>query len=278
MLGELISAGTKILGGFLGQNEAEKAREAQSQHIAQQMALQKEFAKSGIRWRVEDAKRAGIHPIYALGSSGASYTPVSANFAADTSVPSAMAAAGQDLGRAINATRSGTERVDAFTKAAQALTLEKGSLENEVLRLELASKTARLRQQTNPAMPISDNWLIPGQAETLVAPKDSPLERVVSAPGAPHQEHAAIGDVGFARTKTGYAPVPSKDVKERIEDNLIQEVMWAVRNNIMPSLGFYDPPKFKPDEGKKWIYNPLRQEYQQWRKPYRSVGDAKSGW
>lgn len=270
MLGNIISAGASILGGILGSKEADKAREAQAQHLAQQAALQKEFAQHGIKWRVEDAKRAGIHPIYALGSSGATYTPSSAAFAADTSLPSALAAAGQDIGRAVNATRTQTERVSAFTQAAQGLALEKGKLENEALRLEIASKAGRLRQEAAPAFP-GNNYLLPGQAQSgAVGPKESPLERVVSAPGAPHQEHAAIPDVGFARTRSGLAPVPSKDVKERIEDNFIQEALWAWRNNIMPSGGWVDNPALKPRDGYMWVYNPLAQEYQEFKRPKKA--------
>lgn len=277
MLGSLISAGAQLAGGLFGMSSAKDAREQANAHSLRQEALQREFAQNGITWKVRDAQRAGIHPIYALGSSGASYTPTAQAFTADTSMPAAMAAAGQDIGRAVNATRSGTQRLDAFTRTAQALQLEKAGLENEVLRMEIASKAGRIRQENAPAMPIGDNYLIPGQAGSLTV-KNKALERVQSAPGAPQQEHGAIPDVGFARTKTGYAPVPSADVKQRIEDNLIQEVMWSIRNNIMPSLGMYDPPKFDPGQDRKWIYNPLRQEYQSWQKPFRRTRGGGSGW
>lgn len=38
-------------------------------------ALQREFAQHGIRWRVEDAAAAGLHPLFALGGGGAAYSP-----------------------------------------------------------------------------------------------------------------------------------------------------------------------------------------------------------
>lgn len=284
MLGSLISAGASLLGGFLGRKDAEETRRMQMEHAAKQEALQREFAQSGIQWRVADAKKAGIHPIYALGSGGATYTPTAAAFSTDTSLPSALASAGQDIGRAVNATQSTSTRINAFTKAAQALSLEKGQLENEVLKLEIASKAGRLRQENAPAMPTAgDAYLIPGQGNSPVVnmPKDNPLERVTSAPGAPQQEHGAIPDVGYARTRSGWAPVPSKDVKERIEDNLIQEVMWSIRNNVFPSFGMYDPPKFSPGEDRKWVYAPWAQEYQSWRKPSwkrKPPASGGSGW
>lgn len=41
-------------------------------------ALQREFAQMGIRWKVEDAEAAGLHPLYALGGAGAAYAPAPA--------------------------------------------------------------------------------------------------------------------------------------------------------------------------------------------------------
>lgn len=37
--------------------------------------LQREFAKHGIQWRMEDAKAAGVHPMYALSGGGAAFSP-----------------------------------------------------------------------------------------------------------------------------------------------------------------------------------------------------------
>lgn len=45
-----------------------------------QQEQQREFAQHGIRWRVEDAKAAGLHPLAALGAQLPSYQPVSSAF------------------------------------------------------------------------------------------------------------------------------------------------------------------------------------------------------
>ena len=272
MLGSLISAGANLLGGLLGKSSADSAREAQMQMNAQNIALQKEFAQHGIRWKVEDAKAAGIHPIYAIGGSGASFTPVSSNFAADTSLPNALAAAGQDIGRAVNATRTAGERADAFTQTMQRLQLEKAGLENDVLRTQIASATGRLRPNSPgnpPAMPSpGTNYELPGSGETaLIEPKK--LEVAPAHPAQPQSEGGAITDVGYARTSTGWAPVPSKDVKERIEDSLPQELMHFWRNNILPSVGYnFAPPPFKAPAGKEWHFHIPSQEYR--LMPHRS--------
>ena len=67
------------IGGFSGygmgqwqgvdqRRAAASLRNEQNTIALHQMANQREFAKHGIQWRVDDAKAAGIHPLAALGS------------------------------------------------------------------------------------------------------------------------------------------------------------------------------------------------------------------
>lgn len=264
MLGSLISAGANIIGGFLNSNSQKKANEQAARLAEQNRQDQREFAQHGLTWKIDDAFRNAdrVHPIYSMGASGPSFTPVSANFTADTGIGSGIAAAGQDIGRAVSATATGKQRVDAFTTAANKLALEKGSLENELLRTELASKNARLRQVSAPPFPVAGaQYEIPGQSASEYI-KNSPLETVPGVPGQPQSEGGAITDVGYARTATGWAPVPSKDVKERIEDDFIQQSLHSMRNNILPSFGYnFSPPPFDPPPGKEWHFHVPTQEY-----------------
>lgn len=265
MLGNLIAAGSSLLGGLLGKSSADSARASTEALARENIAQQREFAQHGLTWKIDDAFRnaSRVHPIYSLGSAGASFSPVSAAFPADTSMPNALASAGQDIGRAVNATSTSTQRGDAFSKVAQTLQLEKMGLENEVLRTEIASKTGRLRQVAMPPFPSpADNWMIPGQAESSLT-KSKPLDVTPGVRSQPNLEGGAITDTGMARTNDGWAPVPSKDVKERIEDNMPQEWMHFFRNNILPSLGKnMSPPPFAAPAGKDWWFNTFRQEYQ----------------
>lgn len=262
MLGSLISAGANILGGFMNSSNQKKANEQAAALAQQNIQLQKDFAQQGLTWKIDDAYRNAdrVHPIYSLGASTPSFSPVSANFTADTGLGSGIAAAGQDIGRAVNATATGKQRADAFTVAAQKLQLEKGSLENELLRTELASKNGRLRQVSSPPFP-GDNYLIPGQAQSPLenAVKDKALERIRSHPGAKHMEPGAITDVGHSRTSGGLFPVPGDDIKQRIEDNWYQETMHFLRNNLLPAISpaFNDPPKVPLKAGHAWVYDPV---------------------
>lgn len=266
MIGSLISAGASIIGGLFGKKSNDDAREQQERQFQENIKLQKEFAQNGIQWKAADAKAAGIHPLYALGAGTPSFSPVSSNFTADTSMPNALAAAGQDIGRAVNATRSASQRNNAFNDAVQKLSLEKMGLENEVLRADLLSKVSRVQQQSGPPMPVGDRYLIPGQSGSGVV-TDQPQKRVNVDPNAPFSEPGAVADVGVARTDSGLMIVPSSDVKERIEDSPYEWThFW--RNMILPALsqdaqdrqtkGF--PP---PKPGYVWKYIPFRGEYQQ---------------
>lgn len=76
--------------------------------------------------------------------------------------------------------------------------------------------------------------------------KNEPLERI--GIGGPQEAPGAISDIGWVRTATGYQPVPSADVKERLEDNIFLETLWFARNVALPHLGLapYPEPEFIP--------------------------------
>lgn len=67
--GNVFNAGATILGGLMGDNSSARQN-------AQNIAYQKEFAQKGVQWKVEDAKKAGLHPLYALGANTTSFSPV----------------------------------------------------------------------------------------------------------------------------------------------------------------------------------------------------------
>lgn len=246
MLGNILSAGMSILGGLLGRKDQEKQQEQNWQH-------QKEMAQSGIQWKVADAQKAGIHPIYALGAPTASW---SGSVMSDPLAP-ALASAGQDIGRAINSTSSVTQRATAYSQAAQTLQLERGGLENELLRTQLA----RSRQNLNPAIPdATQKWGIEGQGETAIpsGPIKEKAERQNWDPGSPSNEAFAHADVSYARTPAGgYFPVPSKDVKERIEDIEPAEWAWFARNNLPQAFGAKHNPPFAAPPGQRWEFSPI---------------------
>jgi len=234
MLGSILGAAASIAGGLLGnkaQKDANKANEAQA---LRQEALQKEFAQSGIQWKVKDAEAAGIHPLYALGANTTSYQPTNVGGgAADFSF---LGDAGQNIGRAIDATRS--TPASAMALQLGKTQLEGAQLDNDLKRTQLASALA-LNNQTgpHPGMPeLSPNTAIPGQTGTLdVSKKVSP-----TLGDAKHIELAANPELLLGKTKRGYAPQIPQSLSESFEQDTLGYWQWFMRNKL-----FGDPAAIK---------------------------------
>lgn len=153
MLGALIGAGASLLGGVLGNKANEKANKQAQENALRQEALQKEFAQSGIQWKVQDAEKAGIHPLYALGANTVSYSPTSVG-----STPNNfdfLGDAGQNIGRAIQANTGPQGKILALQTTAAALQNEGLQLDNALKKTQLFS-AARLAGQPGTAAGIPD--------------------------------------------------------------------------------------------------------------------------
>lgn len=161
MLGSAISAGASLYSGYMSRKAQAATNEMTSANAQKQMDMQKDFAQKGIRWRVNDAKLAGIHPLYALGASTPSYTPQSTAFTPETGLAQGLAAAGQDIGRAVNATRTAPERQTAFTTTLQGLQIKNMELDTQIKQTELASRLQRLSANNNPPMPTGTPFDVP---------------------------------------------------------------------------------------------------------------------
>lgn len=65
--------GGALIGGALGLIGGRETDQQNLKIANQNIAYQKEFAKSGIQWRTEDAQAAGIHPLFAMGAQTSSF-------------------------------------------------------------------------------------------------------------------------------------------------------------------------------------------------------------
>lgn len=261
--GSIISAGASLLGGAMNQRAQKAANNVEAWNAVQNREMQYDFARNGITWKVRDAQNAGVSPIYALGAQTNSFSPVSIGTTAATGMGDAISNAGQHLGRAVNATASGPERADAFTKATQQLTLENQALQNQLLASQVRISNQAGMPPTMPTM--NTRYMVPGQGNSPQSKliEDKPLERVTGAPEAPHQEPGSITDLGWSRTKSGFAPIPSKDIADRIDDNIPAQVSHYIRNNI---VGGDPPPAPLPPGYDRWGYNFIRQQYEPQKK------------
>lgn len=214
MLGELISGGISLINGLFNRSSQEKANEANlaqarannalQEKIAQQnLEQQREFAQQGIRWKVQDATAAGLHPLAALGSQVSSFSPISVGTSSADIKPASLdlGSMGQNIGRAIDAGSTGSERnarlQDAVSKLAGVMELERASLNNDLIRTQIA----QTRSQIGPPIPMPR----PGPDRTVggVAVKeddikqkaeDFPATKVVRPFGYPLQANPWFND------------------------------------------------------------------------------------
>lgn len=251
MIGGAISAATSLFGGSKARKREKNARQLEYER-------QREFAQSGIQWKVSDAKAAGIHPLYALGAGTTSYAPQHVGGS-----DSGISAAGQHLGRAINATSTLGQRNTAFNRATQNLTLERMELENQLLK----SKIATSNQVSMPPAP-GGAMLIDGQPGSGLI-NEQPMKRQSSSVSRPYQEAGAVTDLGYTKTKNGYMPVMSEDAKKRLDDDFIGMLSWNIRNRLLPTLGINQSfPNVKLPKGYMWHYDEIQQQYRpiKWRR------------
>lgn len=252
MIGALIGAGASLLGGLMGRSSAEK-------QAKQNIKLQKEFAQTGIQWKVKDAEKAGVHPLYALGAQTHSFSPVSVG----DPLPGAIADMGQGIGRAVESGMSNTGRID---RVMQALTVERAELENMKLRSEIA-----LANQAGQApAPITNGAVLPGQAVTV-----TPAQEIPGQPGNPSIDYAVNPELTLTRTKTGYSPSPSAQTKQAMEDNMLLEIPWSLRNQVLPAFGnraHTTPPpnSWLPFGANTWKFDTNTWEWRPWNSHLKS--------
>lgn len=261
VIGAGISAGASLLGGILGDRAANKRNEQSLALAREQMAMQREFAQMGVRWKVADAKAAGLHPLYALGGQTHAPSPVSVMQEASP-LPSALSDMGQDIGRAVAATSTAPERANHVLEALQ---LERAQLENDLLRSQIARNNSA---QIGPPFPSPVPSDFPSALTGGPAPRVTvqPLEPIASDPRNPAKEAGYINDYSYARTASGGLKiVPSSDMKDRMEDDFMQEMFWMARNNLVPNWNplrhMPDPRLYPPGAGRRWEWDHLAQEY-----------------
>lgn len=257
-IGPAIAGVGSLIGGLFGKSSADKANKMSHQLAQQQMHIQQEAMHHGIRWRAEDAKRAGIHPVYALGAGAPTYSPVSTNFSAPSG--DAFARAGQNFGRAIDAGLNAPQRQKMREYHAQVMQkkLTNMDLQNEMLKSQIQRMNQAGQAIARPSFSGSRGAagkLPAGQGALVI---DQPLKRTASKDGVIEPGRVVSG--GFLKTKTGYTPVKSKDAAERLEDDFVGNLVHAARRYVGPVFGIGKKP-FKAPAGKEWIWHPIQMEY-----------------
>lgn len=284
-IGGAIGGALGLIGAGQSQASAERLNQLNYAH-------QKEFAQNGIRWKVADAKAAGLHPLAALGALTASYSPSAV--IGDSPDYSFLKDMGQGIDRAMYAKATRQERAEReqkenalFNEELKGKQLQNQETETRIqsmkwdMAMELArnaAQSARTQQQV-PAMPslAPDGSLMPGQFDAT-SPGDiiktKPAEIVMNDPATPAAEAGASPEIRYFRTSDGgYSIARSEAYADSTDDDLAGQLSWELRNRLpataWDSSSAAPPASYLPDRGRggwAWSYNPLRQAYYPYRK------------
>ncbi|AXL15473.1 DNA pilot protein [Microviridae sp.] len=161
MLGAILGAGASLLGGLIGKSASESSDRSNRAMSREQAQYQKEFAQHGIRWKVEDAKKAGLHPLAALGAQTASYQPQMVPSQPDYSMARGIEGAGQAISRHLPAYRN------KMQVAADMLRMKQETARLRNMELQNAIDQKRLEQWDTGGAVSTDSLGIVGQGSAV---------------------------------------------------------------------------------------------------------------
>lgn len=259
----LVGAGSSFIGGLMNQDAQRSANALNRKLNNDNIQLQREFAQNGVSWKVEDAKRAGIHPLYALGANTHSFAPASIGATADTSMGDAVSNMGQDISRAMMAGKSQEERdLMNLQKLSLQADVEGKHLDN-LLRLQ---NLDRSNNQIGPPLPSAAGGGMSGVGSVKVKPS----EVFASQAAGSGVQSGMINTLQYTRETNGNIGITnSADAKERNEDDFIAETLWHLKNRISPpapSTSDYPLPDWAVRKGyDRWEWSKLRQEFVPWK-------------
>ncbi|AZL82925.1 DNA pilot protein [Apis mellifera associated microvirus 50] len=138
----------------------------QREFFAKNEALQREFAQMGIRWKVADAEAAGLHPLYALGGSGATYSPTSV--VGGAAMPTVQPTGGSGVGAALKEMGQGVARALAAQETAEQRALKVAQL--DVLAAQAERDRAQASYYASEAQRLRSNVVTSPLPDVRVAP------------------------------------------------------------------------------------------------------------
>lgn len=242
--GGLISGAASLIGGGISAITGKQSGDREYER-------QKEFAQHGLRWKVADAKAAGIHPIFAVGANTPTYSPQAA-VGSDFGV----SAAGQNISRAIEAGQTRREREEMADVQKRYYEAQISNVEAQTRQHE--AQTESIKQGIiNDALYNNTDFL----AQSVLASSD----RVRNHGGVPPKP-VTNGNQGFDQPTPRYdfefgldgkrvAVAHSQTMHDKYEDMYLAEY-WPV------VLGLAADARFKltrepvmAEDGKWYAYN-----------------------
>jgi len=227
---------------------------------------QKEFAQMGIRWRAEDAKAAGLHPLAAIGAAGASYSPTIV--AGGDSLGTRLGRASETLrGMGQNTLRAEVATMTPEEKEMASLALRRAQLGNQLLEAQITAEWASIMGQPGtPTMPSA----VGGTAVNGRAPagliRSQPSISISSSPGRPDVEAASTPlTKKFDMGGGAQILLPSQQASESLES--MGPGAAAAATGISALRGWWHGPSIGPSSsslpaGYQWVWKPFSQSWQ----------------
>lgn len=183
----------------------------QNKLAKRQEDLQREFAQNSIQWRTADAKKAGIHPVAALGSQGISYNP---SYVGGDNFGGSQAS--------VSVSTGGDKEIDELNK--RLLTAQVRHAEAEATSAEMANLPKPQNDPLNVLLPNANSRGIglptsqtgmPGQASSIYGNKKAEAEEASR----------------FSVNQDGtISVVPTQNIMDYVSEDMLASIEWRLQN------------------------------------------------
>lgn len=147
----LVEAGANLVSGIFGASTAASESRANRHEARRQFNAQMDYNKNLTQIRVEDALKAGINPLAALGQSANVSSTISAG--GTSGAGEIIANTGHNVGKALQEALSDKQADDMYYDSrAKELDLEGKRLQNRILRQQLTPTRPGVDQEPPPSM------------------------------------------------------------------------------------------------------------------------------
>lgn len=254
-VGSIVGIGSGVANAVSGHN-ANKTNQALNEanfKLAQdQFQFQKDYVKNRLQWQVEDAKKAGLHPMAAAGLSATSFSPVSTSSIAQQPLDySFVNDLGQSLDYAATKGKSRPEQAQMIKLQLRGLELDNEYKQAQIDSLKadtLASSIASNQALESPASPsLSTSNLIGGQGD---APIKQVPDEVIMSGGNPSVTAGTHPLWAHARSGDFTVPVLSDKLADAITENKEKHFGAELSYALSAWNGKVKPPEnaFTPHE------------------------------
>ncbi len=201
-LGSLVQGMFNLAGGALNDWSQAQQNELDYQR-------QKEFAQNSMQWKAEDARKAGFHPLAALGTLSANYTP---SASAGGGIGDALMNTGQAVGRGVS------RALDPETKMNRrlmALQLRQEELKTKALEDSL-KKMGQAPQPTKAGAGTVKNSVIPkktaGTKSSAMIQASKPMYQLFTSDSRPGSRVFKIGATQEYADSADATPLAAFDI------------------------------------------------------------------